>query len=98
MGILKAFEVAKSHTYITTIAFSHKYRLYLVVTADFKLHFLNEILKVVDQLDMSSIRLVNFAEFRDEEDKLITAGIDGVFIFHFNYQSKYTPALAAQID
>ena len=29
---------------------------------------------------------------------MITAGIDGVFIFHFNYQGKYTPALATQID
>lgn len=47
---------------------------------------------------MSSIRLVNFAYFSDKESRLITAGIDGVFSFNFNYQGKYSPILAAQID
>jgi hypothetical protein len=40
---------------------------------------------------MSTIRLVNFAEFHDSKDKLITAGIDGVFIFDFYYKGKYDP-------
>jgi hypothetical protein len=47
---------------------------------------------------MSQIRLVNFAEFYDAKDLLITAGINGVFIFNFDYQSKYNPKLAAQVD
>ena len=34
----------------------------------------------------------------DEKDKLITAGIKGVFIFNFIYDGKYTPRLAAQVD
>jgi hypothetical protein len=29
---------------------------------------------------------------------LITGGINGVFIFNFNYQGKYPPRLAAQVD
>ena len=70
----------------------------MIVTADFKMYFLNELLKVVSHVDMSAIRLVNFAYFCDEDDRLITAGIDGVFVFHFNYQGKYAPLLAAQID
>lgn len=91
-------DVAKAHTQITTIAFSHKFRLYVVITADFKMHFLNELLKVVDSIDMSAIRLVNFAYFIDKDDRLVTAGIDGVFIFDFRYISKYAPLLSAQID
>ena len=59
------------------------------------MHFLNEKLKVVDSIDMSAIRLVNFAYFVDKEARLVTAGIDGVFIFDFNYISKYAPLLAA---
>jgi hypothetical protein len=70
----------------------------MIVTADFKMYFLNELLKVVTHVDMSSIRLVNFAYFSDKDNRLITAGIDGVFIFNFNYQGKYAPLLAAQID
>ena len=95
IGALKVIDVAKAHTQITTIAFSHKFRLYVVITADFKMHFLNELLKIVDSIDMSAIRLVNFAYFIDKEDRLVTAGIDGVFIFDFKYQSKYAPLLAA---
>ncbi len=34
---------------------------------------------------MSSIRLVNHAEFYDAKDLLITAGINGVFLFNFDY-------------
>lgn len=49
-------------------------------------------------LDMSVIRLVNHAHFHDEQDLLITGGINGVFIFNFNYQGKYPPRLAAQVD
>jgi hypothetical protein len=69
-----------------------------VVTADCKMHFLNELLRVVDSIDMSGIRLVNFAHFIDKDDRLVTAGIEGVFIFDVKYVSKYAPLLAAQID
>lgn len=34
---------------------------------------------------MSQIRLVNYAEFYDVKNLLITAGINGVFIFNFDY-------------
>ena len=70
----------------------------MIVTADFKMHFVNELLKIVDCIDMSSIRLVNFVHFNDADDTVITAGIDGAFVFKFNYQSKYKPLLAVQID
>ena len=46
-GAMKVLEIAKAHTQITTMAFSHKFRLYVIVTADFKMYFLNELMKVV---------------------------------------------------
>jgi hypothetical protein len=60
--------------------------------------YINEMYAVVSILDMSAIRLVNFVQFHDEESKLITAGIDGIFIFDFCYKGKYEPKHAAQID
>ena len=60
--------------------------------------FINEMYSLVTQLDLSSIRLVNFVEFYDSASKLITAGIDGMFIFDFDYKGKYDPHHAAAID
>lgn len=81
----------KSHTTISTITFSHKFRLYLVVTADFRMFFINENLFVVQQIEMFNIRLVNYALFNDKDDKLIVGGINGVFVYDFVYKSKYSP-------
>lgn len=47
---------------------------------------------------MSHIRLINFAYFNDSEDTLIVSGVDGTFLFNFNYTGKYNPKLAAQVD
>lgn len=72
--------------------------MYLVVTSDFKMVFLNEALYVIRILDMNSIRLVSYAAFIDDHSKLITAGIDGVFMFDFCYNGKYSPIQTSQID
>jgi hypothetical protein len=57
-----------------------------VITNDFRFVFLNELNNIVGPpIDMSLIRLVNHAEFYDELDLLITGGINGVFIFKFDY-------------
>ena len=98
IGSMKIADVSRSHTTISTISFSHKFRLYLVVTADFRMFFLNECLNIVQIIDMSSIRLVNFVAFNDKDDKVIVAGVRGVFVYDLNYKSKYTPKLAASID
>jgi hypothetical protein len=64
--------------------------------------FLNEHCKLIKTIDIQAIRLVNFVYFDDlheknEDDRLICAGIDGTFMFDFVYQGKYNPKLAAQI-
>lgn len=57
-----------------------------MITNDFRFVFLNELNNIVGPpIDMSLIRLVNHAEFYDELDLLITGGINGVFIFKFDY-------------
>ena len=69
-----------------------------MVTSDFRMLFLNEVYALVCTMDMSAIRLVSFVEFHDDSSKLITAGIDGIFIFDICYRGKYDPKNAAQID
>lgn len=66
------------------------------MSTDFKFYFINELGNAVKPpLDMSVIRLVKFIQFHDELDMLITASINGVFMFKFDYQGKYPPKLAA---
>lgn len=47
---------------------------------------------------MSVIRLVSHAQFDDSQDLLITGGVDGVYVFNFDYQGKYEPKIASQVD
>ena len=58
-------DIAKTHPTVTAMAFSHKYRLYMVVTSAFTMLFINELSHVVATLDMFKTRLVNFAYFID---------------------------------
>lgn len=96
--IIKISDLVKSHCNISTVAFSNKYRvsnylmlialiqLYLVITNDFKFIFINELNFVVGlPLDMSAYRLVNFAHFYDEKGLLVIGGVNGVFMFQFDY-------------
>ena len=66
VGIIKMIDVTKTHCTISTVAFSHKYRLYLVITSLFKFSFLNEKFYVVTMLDMSELSTVNFCHFNDK--------------------------------
>jgi len=97
-GTLKMIDLAKTHCQVTTVAYSRKYRLYLVVSNEFKMFFVNEIYNLVCALDMSSIRLIKFAKFYDQEDKLVVSGIEGTFVFDFHYRGKYSPLLAVSVD
>lgn len=95
---LKLLSVTGTHSTITAVAFSHKYRLYLVVTQHFKFIFLNEHFATVTTIHMPILSTVNFVHWNDGQDQLVTAGIKGVFIHNFKYTSKYAPKLAANID
>ena len=60
--------------------------------------FVNELYNVVDITDMSEIRLVSNAYFHDDADELIVAGINGAFVFDFQYEGNYVPTRAAKVD
>ena len=94
----KMIDVTHTHCTITCVTFSHRYRLYLVITSQFKFIFLNELGHVVTMLDMSDLAAVNFAHFNDKQSQLVTAGIKGVYIHNFKYTSKYEPKVAASYD
>ena len=96
--VIKVVDLIKTHAAVSTVAYSPKYRLYLIISTDFKFIFLNEIFNVIDQCDMSDIRLVSHAYFHDEQDLLITGGVNGVFLFKFQYTGNYKPILAAKVD
>jgi hypothetical protein len=68
------------------------------VSNEFKMFFVNEIYNLVCSLDMSAIRLIKFAKFYDQEDKLVVSGIEGTFVFDFHYRGKYSPLLAVSVD
>ncbi|CDW78455.1 wd repeat-containing protein 87 [Stylonychia lemnae] len=100
------FDETKSHQ-ISCIVYSSKYhvrnlkpkflQLYLAISNDFKLHIFNEHLHHIKALPLK-IRLINFAYFYEKESKLITAGIDGCFMFEFKMECKYEPKQAVLLD
>lgn len=83
------FDETSSHT-ISTIVYSATHQLYFAISTDFKLHIFNEHLILVGWLPLK-VRLVHFAYFYEEKSTLITAGIDGCFMFKINVKSKYEP-------
>jgi len=69
----------------------------LAISSDFKLHIFNEHLIHIKWLPLK-IRLINYAYFYEDESKLITAGVDGCFMFQFNVTAKYEPKQAIILD
>ena len=62
------------------MTYSSKHQLYFVLATDFKLHVFNEnLIKVGDSIP-SRTRLVHYCEFYEQEQMLITAGLDGCVI------------------
>jgi len=82
---IRLMDIVKASS-VSTVAYSNKFRLYLLITTDFKFIFLNELnIMIKPPMDMPIIRLVNHAQFYDEQNLLVTGGINGVFIFNFDY-------------
>lgn len=64
---------------------------------DFKLHFFNEHLKHQREVPLKT-RLINHAWLYEPENKLITAGVDGVIVFQFDIKRTQPPSLAVKLD
>lgn len=90
------FDETQSHT-ISCIVYSSKFMLYFAISTDFKLHIFNEHLIFVGWFPLDA-RLVHYAYFIEETSTLITAGIDGCFLFKLYIQNKYEPKQAMMLD
>lgn len=75
------FDAAKTHS-VSCAIYTNKLSLYLAATTDFKLLVFNEHLHFVQALPLK-VRLINFMHFLEDKLKIITAGIDGCFVFTF---------------
>jgi WD40 repeat protein len=71
--------------------------IYFALSTDFKLYVFNEHFNMIGWLPLN-IRLVHFAHFCEEKSMLITAGIDGCFMFKIRFQSKYEPKQGVLLD
>ena len=75
------FDAAKTHS-VSCAIYTNKLSLYLAATTDFKLLVFNEHLHFVQALPLK-VRLINFMYFLEDKLIIVTAGIDGCFIFSF---------------
>jgi WD40 repeat protein len=72
-------------------------QLYLVFTVDFKLHIFDEHLRHQKEMTLKT-RLVNHAQLDEQQNKLITAGVDGVVVFQFDVKRTQPPIVAIKLD
>jgi WD40 repeat protein len=71
--------------------------MYLVISMDFKLHFFNEHLRHQKEVPLKT-RLINHACLCERENKLVTAGVDGVIVFQFDIKRTQPPSVAVKLD
>lgn len=71
--------------------------IYLAVSTDFKLHLFNEHLIWIGWFPLD-VRLVHYLYFYEDKSTLITAGIDGCYMFHIHFVNKYEPKQAMILD
>jgi len=75
---------------VEVMLFSHRYRLYFIISDDFFLHFFNENMLHVAKLHLNT-RLITHAVFLEKESRLIVGGIDGLTSFHVEVICKHDP-------
>ena len=63
-------------------------KLYLAISTDFKLHIFNEYLYYLGHFPLQS-RLVNYIKIVEENLTVVTAGIDGSFLYKLVVLNKY---------
>lgn len=90
------FNETQSHS-ISCVVYSHSNMIYLAVSTDFKLHLFNEHLVWIGWFPLD-VRLVHYLYFYEKKSTLITAGIDGCYMFHIHFMNKYEPKQAMILD
>lgn len=69
----------------------------MATTEDFKLLVFGLNLFLLKVIQMK-VRLVHFMHFIDESSTLIIAGIDGIFLIKFEYETRYKSKQALILD
>ena len=73
------------------MTYSEKYMLYFIVSFDYKLHVFNEFLNSCGLIPIAT-RLITHMSFCDDESLLVTAGVDGCYIYPFKIIERITPS------
>lgn len=92
----KFFDMTGSNC-INCLTYSKQYFIYLIVSTDFKMHVFNESLHYAGYFPLRT-RMVNFVDTIDNKSQIITAGIDGCFIYQFTYEGRYQPKQSLILD
>eukprot|EP00347_Sterkiella_histriomuscorum_P023301 403335171 len=82
---------------VSYLLYSQRFYLYFAFSADFRLLIFNEHLNLINQLPMKT-RLIQLAHFYEEGSQIITAGIDGCYIFNLVVKAKYDHRQAILLD
>ena len=94
--VCRFFEVSKSHQ-IAYITYSQVRGLYFIASTDLKLHVLNDFLCYIGWWPIKT-RSVNFMEYIDESQTLLTAGVDGCYMYQVNFKKTFDPKQSLVLD
>lgn len=79
-------ELVTSSQSISALTYSHKHRIYIIATNDFKLHVFNELLYHVG-LYQHQMRQVKSLHFYDSHNFLVAVGQMGCFVIDYRHMS-----------
>ena len=92
----KFFDTTGSNC-INCLAYWKQFYVYLIVSTDLKMHIFNESMHYAGFIPLRT-RLVNFIDTIGNKAQIITAGIDGCFIYQFTYEGPYQPKQSLILD
>ena len=61
-----------------------------MASADFKVHIFNDYLSYAGWWALKT-RSIGFIEFLDDNQKLITAGVDGCYMYKMSFLERFNP-------
>lgn len=90
------FEYAKVHI-VTCFTYITRYRVYVVVTADFRMFIMSEYFDVIRVMQLGSGRVQDL-EYLEQTDELLVCGINSLKVMRLNIQAKYDIESAIMLD
>jgi WD40 repeat protein len=90
------FEHAKVHI-VTCFAYITRYRVYIVVTADFRMFIMSDYFDIIRVMQLGSGR-VQGVEYLEDTDELLFCGINSLIVKRLNILAKYDIESAIMLD